>query len=157
MSVGKPVTGAEVAQALEFARARFAAFEERVSAMLASDRPADYEFKLARALLAAKRIIGATAAFDRIEPASKKPPRGLGYGRTVNGTLTPDDAMIVASLPWYGDNLSAAVRAHYPEANPQEVQVHARRIREERKKIEQAEGILEWETSNNWLGDLIAE
>jgi hypothetical protein len=103
-------------------------------------------------------VVGAVLAHGRPPSTSKKPPRGLGYGKTVNGILEPDDAMIVASLPWYGGNMTAAISAHYPEFNADEVRVCARRIRDQGAEIRAAIGDDHpWETSRNWLGDLISE
>lgn len=98
----------------------------------------------------------------------KKPPRGLGYGQMgkaepgPDGELiaytTADDAMVVASLPWFKGNWSAAVRAQYPKASPEEVRNHADRIRGHQAKIIEFEGNdRPWETSDNWLGDLIKD
>jgi len=140
-------TPENVAQSLKILRAVVATFDERVSLLLASDHPDPDE--LARALLAVKKIVGATGAFGRRKRTSNKPNRGLGYSK--------DDALIVASLPWYKGNMSAAVSAHYPLAPHELVQVHERRIRGHRAEIEKAEGTQEWETSLKWLGDLIEE
>jgi hypothetical protein len=103
-------------------------------------------------------IVGALMQHGRPERTSDKPPRGLGYGQMgADGYTTPDDAMIVASLPWF-KGMSAAIRAHYPRANEEEVRVHARRIREHQRKIENFIGTDHpWETSSNWLGDLPRE
>jgi hypothetical protein len=101
-------------------------------------------------------VIGALASHGRPPPAGDKPQRGLGYGqKDRDGHLTPDDAMIVASLPWFGGNMSDAIRDHYPEADDEKVRVHARRIRTHRDEIIAVEGDDHpWETSLNWLGDL---
>jgi hypothetical protein len=94
------------------------------------------------------------------EPLSSRgqPPRGLGYGQMGrDGHLTPDEAMIVASLPWFHGNMSKAILAHYPKATPEEVRNHAARIRKRRKEIEEKSGDQPWQTSSNWLGDLIED
>ena len=113
-------------------------------------------------------VVGALRAHDTSPRTSDKPPRGLGYGQmgrketTPDGRITsyttPDDAMIIASLPWFKGNMSEAIRAHYPEADEEKVRVHARRIRTHRDEIIAAEGDDHpWETSLNWLGDLPRE
>ena len=114
-------------------------------------------------------VVGALRAHGRPPRTSDKPERGLGYGQSgkpeirPDGSVvtftTPDDAMIVASLPWFKGNMSAAIRAHYPEADDAEkVRVHARRIREHQREIAEAIGKDHpWETSDNWLGDLPRE
>lgn len=95
------------------------------------------------------KIIETLASHGKRVPLSDKPLRGLGYGQ--------NDALIVASLPWFKENLSAAIRAHHGDLTQQDVNNHARRIRGHRQKIEAAEGVQPWETSLNWLGDLPAK
>jgi hypothetical protein len=98
------------------------------------------------------KIVGALASHGRPTRAGKKPPRGYGY--------TFDEAQVVASLPWYKDNMSAAIRAQYPKANQDEINNHADRIRGRRAEIIAAVGDddhLPWENSGNWLGDLIPD
>jgi len=103
-------------------------------------------------------VIGALHRRGRPYRLSDKPPRGLGYGRRdKDGFLLPDDAMVVASLPWFKGNWSAAIRAQYPNSTPDEVRNHADRIKGHKAEIEEVEGVLEWETSSNWLGDLPAK
>lgn len=143
-----PATPESVARSMEILRAVVATFEERVSLLLASDKPDLSE--LARASQTVKKIVGAARTFRQPERTSKKPPRGLGYGK--------DDALIVASLPWYKGNKNAAITAHYPEFTPEEVRTRAKRIREHGADIKAALGDDHpWETSLNWLGDLIEE
>lgn len=122
------------------------------------------------------KIIGALSAHGRRVPLSDKGPRGLGYGQPGNQEVgpdgkplfrsdgqplkytTPDDAMIVASLPWFKDNWSAAIRAHFgSDLTKQVVDNHADRIKGHKKQIEDVEGVHPWETSQNWLGDLPPE
>jgi hypothetical protein len=102
------------------------------------------------------KVIGALASHGRPGRTSDKPFRGVGYGQMGrDGYTTPDEAMIVASLPWFKGNMSAAIRAHYPFANADDVRVHARRIRDRQTEIAEFEGNdRPWETSSNWLGDL---
>jgi len=106
----------------------------------------------AAVVLTVKRIIGAALAHGRRprKKTEKKPPRGLGY--------TKDEALIIASLPWHKGNMSAAIRAHYPLADGEQIRVHAKRIRERTNEIEEVIGDDHpWENAGNWLGDLIAE
>ena len=69
-------TPENVAQSLKILRAVVATFDERVSLLLASDHPDPDE--LARALLAVKKIVGATGTFGRPERTSNKPNAGFG-------------------------------------------------------------------------------
>lgn len=129
-------------------------------------------------LTALKPMLSAAMRRGVPDRMSDKPPRGLGYGQLgrqeigTNGKplarsdgeplkyTTPDDAMIVASLPWFKGNMSEAIRAHYPEIaeDAEKIKVHARRIREHRKEIEDFIGSDHpWETYANWLGDLPRE
>jgi len=130
-----------------FALARM--YLDRLEERLGSEDPDKVRLTLVR-------VIGSLRSHGRPERASDKPPRGLGYGQMgPDGYTTPDDAMIVASLPWFRGNMSAAIRAHYPDADPEKVRVHARRIREHQREIVDAIGRDHpWESSDNWLGDL---
>jgi hypothetical protein len=90
-------------------------------------------------------VVGALASHGRPVRSSKKPPRGLGYSL--------DEALVVASLPWFKDNMSAAIRAQYPKATPEEVANHADRIRQRRREIEDTIGNDHpWENSGNGWG-----
>jgi hypothetical protein len=88
--------------------------------------------------LTIKRIVGAIAQQGRRRDRGN-PGRGLGYGTyDKDGNLTKDDAQIVASMPEHKNSLTKAIRAHYPEADSEEVRRHAKRIREHMKAIEAA-------------------
>jgi hypothetical protein len=104
-----------------------------------------------------KWVVAVLRAHGRRPRTSKKPPRGVGYGQMgKDGYTTPDDAMIVASLPWF-DSMAAAIRHQFPKASPEEVRNHADRIRERMAAIESIDGVSSWETSETWLTDLIPE
>jgi hypothetical protein len=141
------MTPEEIAEGIKIVRGLLDAFEGRAT----QDDPA-----MVRSTLVT--LVDALMSHGRPERTSDKPPRGVGYGQMgKDGYTTPDEAMIVASLPWFKGNMSAAIRAHYPRADADEVQVHARRIRGRQAEIAELEDDHPWETSSNWLGDLPAE
>jgi hypothetical protein len=74
------------------------------------------------------KVVGAVRSHDRPPRTSDKNPRGIGY--------TMDEAQIVASLSQHQGNMSAAIRAHFPKADEDEVQVHAKRIRDRTREID---------------------
>jgi hypothetical protein len=135
-----------------FALARM--YLDRLEERLGNEDPAKVRLTLIK-------VIGSLRSHGRPERVSDKPPRGVGYGQMgPDGYTTPDDAMIIASLPWFKGNMSAAIRAHYPEADPDKVRVHARRIRDHQREIVGLIGNdndLPWEGSDTWLGDLPKE
>ncbi|MBR1145091.1 hypothetical protein [Bradyrhizobium sp. AUGA SZCCT0431] len=123
----------------------------------------------AEILAVLKQMVSASMRQGIPERTSDKPPRGVGYGQKGKAEIgldgkrvsytTPDDAMIVASLPWFKGNWSAAIREHYSDKNltKQDVDNHADRIKGHRREIEEFQGVRPWETSTNWLGDLPEE
>jgi hypothetical protein len=156
----------EIADGIKGVRGLLDYFEENA----AQDDPA-----MVRATLV--KLAAALISHGRPERTSDKSPRGLGYGQPGKQEIgpdgkplfradgqplkytTPDDAMIVASLPWFNGNMSAAIRAHFSKDNltKEGVDNHADRIRGHRREIEDIEGETPWETSANWLGDLPAK
>lgn len=136
----------EIEQRFIIARDMLVSFEEDF-------RRGAVDERIARETLA--EVVGALKRRGRPYRLSDKPPRGLGYGKLDrDGYLEPHDAMVVASLPWFKENWSAAIRAQYPNANPDEVRNHADRIKGHKAQIDEIEGERPWETSSNWLGDL---
>lgn len=141
---GDKVSREDVASGLSIFRAVAQTFEERLSALLEGDAS---EKQLAAALRAIKGMISIAHDYHYPPHTSKKPPRGLGY--------TKDDAMIVASLPWFDNNWTAAIAAHHPRYTADEIRNCAKRIREHQRAIDGANrSPLPWENSGNWLGDL---
>jgi hypothetical protein len=133
-----------VANGLSIFRAVAQTFDERLSALLDGEAS---EEQLAAALIAIKGMISIAHDYHYPPHTSKKPPRGLGY--------TKDDAMIVASLPWFDNNMTAAIASHQPRYTPDDIRNCAKRIREHQRAIDRAnESPLPWENSGNWLGDL---
>lgn len=139
----------EIPQAIGIMRV---AIEDLELMALAGDQPEE-------ALKTILAVISAAEAYGKSPPRRGQPYRGVGYGQMgKDGYTTPDEAMIVASLPWFKNNLNAAIRAQFPNATPDDVKNHADRIRRRQVQIREVEGDdRPWENSGNWLGDLIAK
>lgn len=130
----------EVREGLTIARAALDAMEARLS---------NDDFDAEGALIAIKKIVGAVMSYGRPVRGAGNPGRGVGYDL--------DEAMIVASLPWFKEIMSAAIRAHFPHADHERVVTIAERIRRRQREIQELDGDSPWERSTNWLGGLLPE
>ncbi|WP_426525055.1 hypothetical protein [Bradyrhizobium sp. McL0615] len=136
-------TREDVANGLSIFRAVAETFEEQVSLLLEGE-PTEHD--LAAALRSIKGMISVAHDYHHPPHTSKKPPRGIGHNK--------DDAMIVASLPWF-DGMAEAIRAHHPKFGHDEVRNCAKRIREHQRAIDVANPTpTPWENSGNWLGEI---
>ena len=107
--------------ALDILRAAIEVFEARAP----NDDPAAVQITVAK-------IVGAISEHGAPPPTSKKPQRGLG--------LDKNDALVVASLSDFGNNMTAALKSFYPLADPEEIKTHAKRIRGHLREIAEATG-----------------
>ena len=115
--IDKP-TPEDIAQGLAILSAVVSTFEERAAA--GTDDPQ-------AVMEIIKSIVGAALSLRAPKHNAKKPLRGLGY--------TFDDAIVVAHLADFDGNMSAALRAHYPNADEEQIKVHANRIRSHTRDI----------------------